>query len=139
MTLAECCFGPKEIGACVYLDEEGPLELALFQEAPSRILFSTGNPKAVQQIAKEYRVLCNQIGRTKAGRLEISNGEARFFNATTQSPGVSLAVTGSIRSVRRRIGAVPCATQPISRYGRQLAMRFGLAKMGRAARPVCDR
>ncbi|HME10607.1 MAG TPA: phosphoribosylformylglycinamidine synthase subunit PurL [Bryobacteraceae bacterium] len=73
VTLAECCFGPKEIGACVYLDEEGPLELALFHEAPSRILISTKNPKAIQQIALQHRVACLQIGRTKAGRFEISN------------------------------------------------------------------
>ena len=73
VTLAECCFGPKEIGACVYLDEDGPLELALFHEAPSRILISTKNPKAIQQIALQHRLACLQIGRTKAGRFEISN------------------------------------------------------------------
>jgi len=73
VTLAECCFGPKEIGACVYLDEEGPPELALFHEAPSRILVSTRNPKAIQHIANQHRVQCTQIGITKAGRFEISN------------------------------------------------------------------
>ena len=30
------------------------------------------------------------------GRIEISNGEARFVDAATQAPGVSLAVTGAI-------------------------------------------
>jgi len=73
VTLAECCFGPKEVGACVYLDEEGPPELALFHEAPSRILVSTRNPKAIQHIANQHRVQCTQIGITKAGRFEISN------------------------------------------------------------------
>jgi phosphoribosylformylglycinamidine (FGAM) synthase-like enzyme len=73
VTMAECSFGPKGIGACVYLDQEGPLELVLFHEAPSRIIVSTNAPKAVQQIAFKHGVVCTQIGNTKADRLEISN------------------------------------------------------------------
>jgi phosphoribosylformylglycinamidine synthase len=73
VALAECCFGAKEIGACVYLDQGGPLERVLFHEAPSRILVSTKNAVGVQQIATKHRVPCTQIGMTKAGRLEISN------------------------------------------------------------------
>jgi phosphoribosylformylglycinamidine synthase subunit PurL len=73
VTLAECCFGPAAVGACVYLDEEARIEIALFHENPSRIIVSTSEPKKIQEIAHQHGVDCTQIGVTIKERLQISN------------------------------------------------------------------
>ncbi|HTA70235.1 MAG TPA: AIR synthase related protein, partial [Bryobacteraceae bacterium] len=74
IALAECCFGQAGVGACVYLDEEARIELALFHENPSRIILSTSEPKKVQEIAQYNHALdCTQIGVTIKERLQISN------------------------------------------------------------------
>jgi phosphoribosylformylglycinamidine synthase len=73
VTVAECCFGPAGVGACVYLDEEARIEIALFHENPSRIIVSTSEPKKIQEIAHQHGVDCTQIGVTIKERLQISN------------------------------------------------------------------
>ena len=55
VALAECCFGPREVGAAVSLDEEGRPEIALFHENPSRIIISTGEPEKVKRISLETK------------------------------------------------------------------------------------
>jgi len=78
VTLAECCFGPAGIGArvsldSVSLDAQGPLEIALFHENPSRIIVSTDEPRKVQQLASKFQVECTQIGVTMKERVQIDN------------------------------------------------------------------
>ena len=73
VALAECSFGPDSVGACVYVDEEGSLPIALFHEGPSRILISTSEPRQAQQIANEHGVDAMQIGVTIKDRLQIIN------------------------------------------------------------------
>jgi len=78
VTLAECCFGPAGIGArvsldSVSLDAQGPLEIALFHENPSRIIVSTDEPRKVQQLASRFQVECTQIGVTMKERVQIDN------------------------------------------------------------------
>jgi phosphoribosylformylglycinamidine synthase subunit PurL len=73
VALAECSFGPARVGACVYLDEERPVQIALFHENPSRIIVSTSEPRKVQQIAQKNGVDCTQIGVTMKERIQISN------------------------------------------------------------------
>jgi phosphoribosylformylglycinamidine synthase II len=73
IALAECCFGLGAVGACIYLDEEVRIEIALFHENPSRIIISTPEPKKVQQIAFKHGVGCTKIGVTMKERLQISN------------------------------------------------------------------
>ncbi len=46
VALAECSFGPDEIGAQIELDSDLRPELLAFHEAPSRILISTAQPEA---------------------------------------------------------------------------------------------
>ena len=46
VALAECCFGPAEIGAQIDLDSDLRPEVLAFHEAPSRILISTAHPEA---------------------------------------------------------------------------------------------
>jgi len=71
VALAECCFGAGQIGAQVDLDSDLRPEILLFHEAPSRILVSTANPKAVSAIAEQHGVECVVIGTTIENGLEI--------------------------------------------------------------------
>ena len=43
VALAECSFGPENVGAAVTLDSDLPPNLLLFHEGPSRILVSTAD------------------------------------------------------------------------------------------------
>jgi phosphoribosylformylglycinamidine synthase len=73
VALAECCFGPKNIGAEVRLDSDLPPEWLLFHEGPSRILVSTGEPERVFAAAKEKGIEALAIGVTLKSRVKISN------------------------------------------------------------------
>jgi phosphoribosylformylglycinamidine synthase len=71
VALAECCFGPGEIGAQVDLASDLRPELLLFHEAPSRILISTAHPDQVAAIAAQWKVEAPVIGVTIGKGLEI--------------------------------------------------------------------
>jgi phosphoribosylformylglycinamidine synthase len=71
VALAECCFGAGQIGAQVDLDSDLRPEILLFHEAPSRILVSTANPKAVLGLAAQHGVEAAVIGTTIENGLEI--------------------------------------------------------------------
>src|SRR3954468_5254124 len=71
VTLAECSFGPAEIGAQVDLVSHLRPEVLMFHEAPSRILISTSNPKRVSQIAEKHAVECPIVGTTIEKGIEI--------------------------------------------------------------------
>jgi len=73
VALAECSFGPELVGACVHLDEEASLPIALFHEAPSRILISTSEPGQAKLMALAYGVEATAIGATVQDRLQITN------------------------------------------------------------------
>jgi phosphoribosylformylglycinamidine synthase len=83
--LAECSFGPDSISACVYVDEEGSLPIALFHEGPSRILISTSEPKRAQQIASTHGVDATQIGVTIKGRLQVINHGTMLIDGEVQA------------------------------------------------------
>ncbi len=71
VALAECCFGARHIGAQVDLDSDLRPEILLFHEAPSRILISTANPKAILGLAAQHGVEAVVIGTTIENGLEI--------------------------------------------------------------------
>jgi len=71
VALAECCLGARQIGAQVDLDSDLRPEILLFHEAPSRILISTANPKAVARIAEQHGIDAAVIGTTIGNGLEI--------------------------------------------------------------------
>ncbi len=73
VALAECSFGPAEIGAEVSLDSGLRKEFLLFHEAPSRILVSTAKAQAVREIAAKHDMEALWIGKTSPGRLTIEN------------------------------------------------------------------
>jgi phosphoribosylformylglycinamidine synthase len=92
--LAECSFGPDSIGACVYVDEEGSLPIALFHEGPSRILISTSEPRRVQQMAAAHGVGATQIGVTIKDRLQIINHGTILIDGEVQ--GLKRAWEGAL-------------------------------------------
>jgi phosphoribosylformylglycinamidine synthase subunit PurL len=71
VALAECCFGPAEIGAQIELVSHLRPEVLAFHEAPSRILISTGDPKRVAVIAEKYEIEAPVVGVTIEKGLEI--------------------------------------------------------------------
>jgi phosphoribosylformylglycinamidine synthase len=71
VALAECAFGPAEIGAQVELDSNLRPEVLAFHEAPSRILISTANAKRVVAIAEKYEVEAPVLGVTIEKGIEI--------------------------------------------------------------------
>jgi phosphoribosylformylglycinamidine synthase subunit PurL len=71
VTLAECSFGPAEIGAQIDLVSHLRPEVLMFHEAPSRILISTANPKRVAEIAKKHEIEAPLIGTTIDKGIEI--------------------------------------------------------------------
>jgi phosphoribosylformylglycinamidine synthase len=73
VALAECSFGPENIGAAVELDSDLPPELLLFHEGPSRILVSTGNVDEVFRVGRKNGIHAIEIGATLKARVTISN------------------------------------------------------------------
>jgi phosphoribosylformylglycinamidine synthase len=71
VALAECCFGPDEIGAQIDLDSDLRPEMLAFHEGPSRILISTAHPKQVADIAERHGVEALVVGATIETGMEI--------------------------------------------------------------------
>jgi len=71
VALAECCFGPAEIGAQIEIVSHMRPEVLAFHEAPSRILISTAEPKRVAAIAEKYEIEAPVVGVTIEKGLEI--------------------------------------------------------------------
>ncbi len=71
VALAECSFGPAEIGAQIDLDSHLRPEVLVFHEAPSRVLISTAEPKRVAAIAKKFEVEAPVVGITIDKGIEI--------------------------------------------------------------------
>ncbi len=71
VALAECSFGPAEIGAQIDLGSNLRPEVLMFHEAPSRILISTTDPKRVAAIAKKFEVEAPAVGVTIEKGIEV--------------------------------------------------------------------
>jgi phosphoribosylformylglycinamidine synthase subunit PurL len=71
VSIAECSFGPAEIGAQIDLHSHLRPEVLLFHEAPSRILITTTNPKRIAQIAEKHEIECPIVGTTIEKGIEI--------------------------------------------------------------------
>ena len=71
VALAECSFGPAEIGAQIEVDSNLRPEVLAFHEAPSRILISTMNAKRVAAIAEKFEVEAPVLGVTIEKEIEI--------------------------------------------------------------------
>jgi phosphoribosylformylglycinamidine synthase subunit PurL len=71
VALAECSFGPEEIGAVIDIDTDLRPDMLAFHEAPSRILISTEHPKKVAAIAEKYEIEAPVVGVTIKKGIEI--------------------------------------------------------------------
>ncbi len=71
VALAECSFGPGEIGAQIEIHSHLRPEVLAFHEAPSRILISTAFPKKVAAIAEKYEIEAPAVGATIEKGIEI--------------------------------------------------------------------
>jgi phosphoribosylformylglycinamidine synthase subunit PurL len=71
VALAECSFGPAEIGAQIDIDSHLRPELLAFHEGQSRILISTAQPKRIQAIAEAHGVEAPLVGVTIEKGIEI--------------------------------------------------------------------
>jgi phosphoribosylformylglycinamidine synthase len=71
VALAECSFGPREIGALIDLDSDLRPEMLAYHEGPSRILISTEFPNKVAAIAEKYEIEAPVVGVTIEKGLEI--------------------------------------------------------------------
>jgi phosphoribosylformylglycinamidine synthase subunit PurL len=81
VALAESCMGG--IGAHVDIDTEDGVrsELALFHEGPSRILVSSAQPEALEEVARRHNVSCPRIGATMKERLRIDHHSATWVDS----------------------------------------------------------
>jgi len=73
VALAECCFGPENVGVEISLNSSLEPELLLFHEGPSRILVSTSDPDKVFASAKRNGIEAPVIGATLKAGMKISN------------------------------------------------------------------
>jgi phosphoribosylformylglycinamidine synthase len=71
VALAECSFGPAEIGAAIDLDSDLRPEMLAFHEGPSRILISTAYPGKVAAIAEQHGIEAPVVGVTIEKGMEI--------------------------------------------------------------------
>ncbi|MBM3797408.1 MAG: phosphoribosylformylglycinamidine synthase II, partial [Acidobacteria bacterium] len=72
VALARCCFGGVGVEVALPARTMRP-ELALFHEAPSRVLVSTSDLAAVEHIAGKHRVPFHLLGTTGGARLKIGD------------------------------------------------------------------
>jgi phosphoribosylformylglycinamidine synthase len=79
VALAECC--AQGIGAHIELSTQLRPEFALFHEGPSRIIVSTADTQAVENIARKYNVECARAGVTMKARLRIDYGSATWVDS----------------------------------------------------------
>jgi phosphoribosylformylglycinamidine synthase len=71
VALAECSFGPAEVGAQVEFHSHLRPEVLAFHEGPSRILISTSQAKRVAAIAEKFEVEAPVVGVTIEKGIEI--------------------------------------------------------------------
>ena len=81
VALSECC--TSDIGAKVTIPPTERTDLALFGEAPSRILITVTDAGRAREIAAKYGVACPAIGATMKGRLQIGDDSQMLIDVRT--------------------------------------------------------
>ena len=81
VAIAECTFGPANVGADVRLDSDLAPELLLFHEGPSRILVSSATPELVFASSKRNGIEALDIGVTLESSLVIRNKNHILINS----------------------------------------------------------
>ncbi len=96
VALAECCFGPAEIGAQIELASHLRPEVLMFHESPSRVLVSTANPKRVAEIAQKHEIEAPAVGKTIENSIEIR--ERSITLGSWEIAALKAAYEGSLES-----------------------------------------
>ena len=78
MALAACSM--EGVGAAIELATDLRPELALFHEAPSRILVSSAVPEKIEEIAKRHKVEAARIGVTMKEGIRIRNASVTWID-----------------------------------------------------------
>jgi phosphoribosylformylglycinamidine synthase II len=84
VALAECSFGPENIGANIELVSDLPAELLLFHEGPSRVLISTAEPEQVAAIAARHGVDAPRVGVTLQAEIVIRRSGAELIHSQVE-------------------------------------------------------
>ncbi len=84
VALAECCFGPEKVGARLSIASDQPSHVALFHEAPSRVLVSVSADQVdtVLQIASRHAVESPIVGETIADEFVVELNGTEAFRAS---------------------------------------------------------
>ena len=83
VALAECCFGPRQVGASIDLKTDHPLLYTMFHESPSRVLLSVPreNVGEVVAIAAAQRVPLVELGHTGGSTLSFGLNSMTYVEA----------------------------------------------------------
>ena len=83
VALAECCFGPGKVGARLAVETGRPAHVALFHEAPSRVLAAApaDAAAAVLGIAQRHGIEAPVVGETIADELVVEINGSEAFRA----------------------------------------------------------
>ena len=83
VALAECCFGPQQVGASVDLETDHSLLYTMFHESPSRVLLSVPpeNAGEVVAIAAAQHVPLVELGQTGGSTLSFGLNSKTFVEA----------------------------------------------------------
>ncbi len=99
VALAECSFGPAEIGAQIDLESNLRPEVLMFHEAPSRVLISTADPKRVAAIARKFEVEAPVVGVTIEKGIEVR--QRNFTLGAWEIAALKSAYEGALESYVR--------------------------------------
>ena len=83
VALAECCFGPQQVGATIDFETDHPLLYTMFHESPSRVLLSVPREKLgeVVAIAAAQSVPLVELGHTGGSTLSFGLNSKTFVEA----------------------------------------------------------
>ena len=83
VALAECCFGPRQVGATIDFETDHPLLYTMFHESPSRVLLSVPREKLgeVVAIAAAQSVPLVELGHTGGSTLSFGLNSKTFVEA----------------------------------------------------------
>ena len=86
VALAECCFGDPLVGAEITLEPGVPALMALFHEAPSRVLVSVPQERAaeVEAVARASGIAAPRIGHTGGRDLAVRVDGGLGFRASVE-------------------------------------------------------
>lgn len=86
VALAEMCFGEKQLGVRVNLDDELRTDHLLFAETQGRVIVEVGgfNSSAFEKLAEKHGVKCTNIGNVESAHIIIKHQNRTVIKAEVQ-------------------------------------------------------